>query len=115
MLQTPWQLPSPTPFLKNSLLDIHYVVCIISVYMPTQRINITLQNDLIRDLRMSIPPRGRSRFIAEALEERLSKKRNMKKECVKALKANREFNRKIAKKIEEDFKYADAEVLSKIP
>ncbi len=83
--------------------------------MQTQRINITLPNDLIRDMRTSIPPRGRSKFIAGVLKEKLSRNRNLKKEWIKSLRENRELNKKIAQEIEEDFKYADADVLSKIP
>lgn len=63
--------------------------------MQTQRINITLPNDLARDLRKSIPPRSRSKFIAEALEERLKRKKNLKKEFIKSLKANRKFYEKV--------------------
>ena len=65
--------------------------------MQTQRINITLPNDLARDLRRTIPVRSRSKFISEALKEKLSKKRNLKKEWINALKANYEFDKKIMK------------------
>lgn len=65
--------------------------------MQTQRINITLPNDLARDLRKTIPVRSRSKFISEALKEKLAKKRNFKKEWIKALKANYEYNKRIAK------------------
>ncbi len=60
-----------------------------------QRINITLPNDLIRDFKRSIPNGKRSKFIAEAISEKLPKK-NLKKELIKSLKANREFYRKVA-------------------
>jgi metal-responsive CopG/Arc/MetJ family transcriptional regulator len=84
--------------------------------MQTQRINITLPNDLARDLRKTIPARSRSKFISEALKERLSKKKKFtNKEWIKALKANYEADKKIAAEIEEDFKYADAEILERIP
>jgi len=83
--------------------------------MQTQRINITLPIDLARDLRTVIPNRQRSKFIADVLKEKLSRNRNLKKEWIKSLRENRELNKKIAQEIEEDFKYADAEVLSKIP
>lgn len=60
-----------------------------------QRINITLPNDLIRDFKRSIPNGKRSKFIADAVREKLPKK-NLKKELIKSLKANREFYRKVA-------------------
>ena len=64
--------------------------------MQTQRINITLPNDLARDLRKTIPVRSRSKFISEALKEKLAKKRNFKKDWAQSLKANREFYKKVA-------------------
>lgn len=63
--------------------------------MQTQRINITLPNDLIRDLRTSIPPRGRSKFIAGVLREKLVKKRNLKKEWIKSLQANKKLHEEV--------------------
>ena len=83
--------------------------------MQTQRINISLPGDLARDLRRTIPERSRSKFIAEALEDKLKRKKNLKRDLIKSLKLNREFYQKEAKEIEEDFKYADAEVWKKIP
>lgn len=65
--------------------------------MQTQRINITLPNDLIRDLRTSIPSRGRSKFIAEAVKEELEKKRNLKRDLIKSLKANSKLYKKVMK------------------
>lgn len=56
-----------------------------------QRINIILPDDLARDFRASIPDRKRSKFIAEALKDRLSKKKNLKKEWIKSLRANRKL------------------------
>lgn len=73
--------------------------------MQFQRINITLPADLASDLRNSIPDRSRSKFIAEALRVRLNKKRNLKKELIKSLKANYEFD----KKIMEDWKATEVE------
>ncbi len=55
-----------------------------------QRINITLPDDLARDFRRSIPVRKRSSFIAEAVKEKLPK-RNLKKELIKSLQANRKL------------------------
>lgn len=73
--------------------------------MQTQRINITLPNELAKDLKRSIPKRSRSKFIAEALTEKLKKKKNLKRDLVRSLKANRDSD----KQIMEDFKYVDAE------
>jgi len=65
--------------------------------MQTQRINITLPNDLAQDLRKTIPARSRSKFISEALKEKLAKKKNFKKEWTESLKANQEFYKKVTK------------------
>ena len=65
--------------------------------MQSQRINITLPSDLASQLRRSIPNRSRSKFIAGAVKEKLVKKRNLKKEWIKSLKANYEFDKKEAK------------------
>ena len=82
--------------------------------MHAQRLNITLQYELARDFKRAVPAKKRSRFIADALKEKLSK-RNLKKELIKSLKANKEYYEKVAKEIEEDFKYADAEILKRLP
>jgi len=73
--------------------------------MQTQRINITLPTDLARDLRRTIPERSRSKFIAEALRDRLGRKRNLKKELIRSLKANR----KIYEQVYEDWKPIEVE------
>lgn len=78
--------------------------------MLAQRINITLPYELARDLRRTIPAKKRSKFIADAVREKLPK-RNLKQEWIKSLKANREFY----KKVHEDFKYVDAEAFEKLP
>lgn len=68
-----------------------------------QRINITLPDDLTKDLRRIIPSRSRSKFIAQALSEKLSKKKKnkkFKKEWIKKLKANYEYYKKIGKEWE---------------
>lgn len=79
--------------------------------MQIQRINITLPIDLARDLRKTIPARSRSKFIAQALEDKLNRKKNLKKELLRSLKAQEE----IIKGIREDFKYVDAEAFEKLP
>jgi len=76
-----------------------------------QRINITLPDNLAADIRRTIPKRARSKFIAEAVDEKLKRKKDLKKDLIKSLKANRELDRQIM----EDFKYADADALKYIP
>ena len=65
--------------------------------MQAQRLNIMFPADIARELRRMIPTRSRSKFVAEAVSDKLSKKKKMsKKEWIKGLKANREFYKKIA-------------------
>lgn len=78
--------------------------------MQTQRINITLPISLARDLRKTIPARSRSNFIAQALVDRLKRKKNLKKELIKSLKAQEA----LINGIREDFKYVDAEAFEKL-
>lgn len=78
--------------------------------MQTQRLNITLPSDLAFDLRRSIPNRSRSKFIAEALRDKLIK-RSLKGQLKKSAEAQME----IIKEIQEDFLYADTETLQTIP
>lgn len=85
-------------------------MCIEEVKMQAQRLNITLPYELARDFKRTIPAKKRSKFIADAVREKLPK-RNLKKEWVKSLKANRE----LYKEIHEDFKYVDAEAFERIP
>lgn len=79
--------------------------------MHTQRINITLPNDLARELRKTIPARSRSKYISEAVKEKMIKTKNLKKELILSLKANR----KLYVAVQEDFKYVDAEAFEKLP
>ncbi|MBI2595251.1 hypothetical protein HYW46_00760 [Candidatus Daviesbacteria bacterium] len=67
--------------------------------MQSQRINITLPNDLVRDLRRSVTDGSRSKFIAEAVKAKLTKKRDLRKELVKSLKAFK----KLYKEIKQDW------------
>lgn len=62
-----------------------------------QRINITLPDELVRDLRRAIAERKRSKFIAEAVSEKLKKKRNLKKDWIKSLKANKKLYQEVQK------------------
>ena len=72
--------------------------------MQAQRLNITLPYELARDFRKAIPASKRSRFIAEALNEKLPKS-NLKKELIKSLRANKELYRKVA----EEWKVTEVE------
>lgn len=65
--------------------------------MNAQRINITLPADLARDFRRTIPDGERSKFIADALKERVAKKRNLEKEWAKSLRANRKLYEEVRK------------------
>lgn len=79
--------------------------------MQTKRMNITLPEDLASELRRTIPERSRSKYIAQALRERLTKKKNLERDLIKSAKAQIE----IVKEIQEDFKYADADALKYLP
>ena len=82
-----------------------FYMCIISVYicseqsrtMQIQRINITLPFDLAQDLRKTIPARSRSKFIAQALEDKLKRKKNLKKDLIASLKASRKSYEQVQK------------------
>lgn len=65
--------------------------------MQTQRINISLPHPILRAFQSQIPPGKRSKFIAQALSEKLEKKRNLKKELIRSLKANRKLDEAIMK------------------
>lgn len=81
--------------------------------MHAQRLNITFPYELNRDLRRAIPDKKRSKFIAEAVSEKLAQKKknkDLKKELIRSLKANYEYYKKVGTEIEEDFKYAGRSV-----
>ncbi|MBI4078805.1 MAG: hypothetical protein HY429_00730 [Candidatus Levybacteria bacterium] len=65
--------------------------------MQTQRVNITLPRDIIRQLRTEVPVGKRSRFIAAAVSEKLTKKQSVEKALEKSLKANRKFDEAVMK------------------
>lgn len=85
-------------------------MCIISVYMQVQRINITLPAKLAHNLRRSVPVRSRSKFIAKAIQKELSKD-----SLGEQLRKSAEAQNMISREIMEDFKYADADVLKRLP
>ena len=78
--------------------------------MQAQRLNITLPYDLARDFRRVIPATKRSKFIAEAVKEKLTRT-DLKKQLRKSALAQID----IIKEIREDFKYVDAEAWEKLP
>jgi len=65
--------------------------------MQTQRINISLPYDIIKHLNQTVSKGKRSRFIAKAVSEKLEKKRNIQKELIKSLRANRKFDEAVMK------------------
>lgn len=65
--------------------------------MQTQRINISLPFQVVKQLQQEIPQGKRSQFIAKAVAEKLGKKRDIKKELIRSLKANRKFDEAVMK------------------
>lgn len=78
--------------------------------MQTQRLNITLPSELAYELRRTIPNRLRSKFIADALRDKL-----IKRDLKQQLRRSSEAQREIIEEIQKDFKYADAETLKNLP
>ena len=68
--------------------------------MPTQRINITLPQKVLKLLRSSIPEGQRSRFISYAIEEKLGGEKSKKLSLEQSLKTNVNYYKKIAKEWE---------------
>lgn len=60
------------------------------------RMNITLPQDLARGFRIAVPRRQRSRFIASLLKEKLKKRQDTETQLRRSLKANYEYDKKIA-------------------
>ena len=65
--------------------------------MQTQRINISLPINIIKQLQIAVPFGKRSRFITKALSEKLRKRKSIKSELIKSLKANRKFDEAVMK------------------
>ncbi len=59
--------------------------------MQTQRINIILPTNIIKQLNASVPRRKRSQFIAKVVSEKLQEKNNNDAELKKSLEANHKF------------------------
>lgn len=68
--------------------------------MNVQRTNITLPTALLRQLQQAVPSGERSKFIAKAITEKLGRKKTKMQELEESLKANYEFDRKVAKEWE---------------
>lgn len=85
-------------------------MCIGEIIMQAQRLNITLPYELARDFKRAVPAKKRSKFIAEAVKDKLAKT-DLKDQLRKSAMAQVE----IIKEIQEDFRYSDAEVDSRIP
>ncbi len=64
--------------------------------MDVQRINITIPKKILKQLQMTVPEGQRSRFIAHAVEDKLEKQKDNKMSLEESLKANYEFDKKIA-------------------
>ena len=65
--------------------------------MQTQRINISLPYNILKHLNQAVSKGKRSRFIASAVSEKLTEKRDVEKELSKSLKANYNFYKTAAK------------------
>ncbi len=73
--------------------------------MQIQRINITIPKKVLNKLKNAIPEGQRSRFITRAVEEKLDKQIGEKLSLEESLKANYEFDKKIA----EDWKSTEVD------
>ena len=70
--------------------------------MNTVRLNITLPNNLAAKMNSLIKPRQRSRFIADAVQQRISEMEEfaLQKQLEEGYKARREESLKITKEFE---------------
>jgi metal-responsive CopG/Arc/MetJ family transcriptional regulator len=68
--------------------------------MQTQRINISMPYNILKHLNQTVSKGKRSRFIANAVSEQLTKKRDIQKELSKSLKANYNFYKTVAREWE---------------
>jgi len=65
--------------------------------MLIQRINITLPEELLQELSFVIPLGKRSKFIAEAVSEKLKNRKNSQKKLRESLRANKSFYKQVAR------------------
>ncbi|OGY07991.1 MAG: hypothetical protein A2700_00050 [Candidatus Blackburnbacteria bacterium RIFCSPHIGHO2_01_FULL_44_64] len=78
--------------------------------MQTQRINITLPVELIREMGNSVPRGFRSRFIAKAIKNELPEM-----PLEESLRKSAEAQVEISRGIQKDFASADDEIWEKLP
>lgn len=78
--------------------------------MHAQRLNITLPYELARDFKRAVPATKRSKFFADLIRDNMNKT-DLKEQIKKSAKAQE----KIIREIQEDFKYADAEIWERLP
>lgn len=65
--------------------------------MQTQRINITIPYSILKIIQESVPSGKRSKFIAEAVLERLGKTKSISQQLKKSLKENKEFYNQVGR------------------
>lgn len=65
--------------------------------MQAQRINITIPNSILKYLQESIPSGKRSKFIVEAVLERLGTAKSITKQFKKSLTENKELYNQVGK------------------
>lgn len=65
--------------------------------MQTQRVNITIPYPILRVIHENVPSGKRSKFIAEAVLEKLGKAKSTNQQLRKSLKENKEFYNQVGK------------------
>ena len=65
--------------------------------MSTKRVNISLPVETLEKLKASIPEGKRSRFINEALEEKLEEKASLRESIIRDLKENKWIDEQLMK------------------
>ena len=65
--------------------------------MSTKRVNISLPVETLEKLKASIPEGKRSRFINEALEEKLEEKASLRESIIRDLKENKWIDEQVMK------------------
>ena len=75
--------------------------------VETERINITIPKDLVMELNQYTPPRKRSAFITEAIQQKIEQQK--KDQLEKLLEEGYKARRKESSEITEEFASADME------
>jgi metal-responsive CopG/Arc/MetJ family transcriptional regulator len=75
--------------------------------METSRLNITLPEELVKELNQLVEPRGKSRFIAVVLRDQLKRLRKDRQE--KILKEGYQTRKRESEEISRDFSSIDLE------